>query len=61
MAPKKPDRNEQTRSYRGGSAVTNLTSICEDVGLTPGLTQGLRIWPYYELWCSPEAGNFHML
>ena len=34
-----------------GSVVTNLTSIHEDFGLIPGLTQGLRIRHCRELWC----------
>ena len=33
-----------------GSAVTNLTSIYEDMGLIPGPLHGLRIRRGYELW-----------
>ena len=31
--------------------LTNPTSIHEDVGSNPGLTSGLRIRCYCELWC----------
>ena len=39
-------------SSRCGSVVVNLTSIHENAGLIPGLTQlsGLRIWHCHELW-----------
>jgi len=37
------------RSSCHGSAITSLTSICEDAGLIPGLTRGLRIWCCCEL------------
>ena len=35
--------------------VTNLTSTRENVGLFPGLAQGLSIWCGRELWCRPQT------
>ena len=35
--------------------VKNLTSIHEDAGLTPGLTQWLRILHYHELQCRSQV------
>ena len=31
--------------------ITNLTSVCENVGWIPGPTRGLRFWYCCELWC----------
>ena len=48
--PKHPSADEWIKkmwyrsSRRGGSEVTNPTSIHEDVGSIPGLIHGLRIW-----------------
>ena len=35
--------------------VMNPTSICEDSGLIPGLTHGLRIQHCCELWCRSQT------
>ena len=40
----------QRRSSRGGSAVLNPTSIVEDVGLIPGLSQWVKVQHRCELW-----------
>ena len=34
-----------------GILIMNPTSICEDVGLIPGLASGLKTWCCCELWC----------
>ena len=42
------------RSSCCGSAVTNQTSNCEDMGSIPSLISGLRIWHCHELWCRSQ-------
>ena len=44
-----------SRNSHCGSVETNLTSIHEDTGLIPGLTQWLRIWCFRELWCRSQT------
>ena len=34
--------------------LTNLTITHENMGLIPGLAQGLRIWHCCELWCRSQ-------
>ena len=36
-------KNEKCRNFRCGSAITNLTSLYEDVGSIPGLTLGIAV------------------
>ena len=48
-------QNKTTRSSCCGTAETNLTSILEDVGLIPGLSQWVGDLALLELWCRPAA------
>ena len=48
-------QNKTIRSSCCGTAETNLTSILEDVGLIPGLTQWVGDLALLELWCRPAA------
>ena len=56
------------RSSHCGSVVTNPTSVHEDSGSIPGLTQWVKNLALPWLWCGPAAvaliqpqpGNFHM-
>ena len=50
-----PLRLRETRSSRHGSAIKNLTSIHEDMGLIPGLAQWVRVRHCCELWCSSQT------
>ena len=43
--------NLASRSSHHGSVETNLTSICEDAGSIPGLSQ----WCCCELWCRSQT------
>ena len=52
--PRKVD-TKLTRSSHHDSVETNLTSIHEDTGLIPGLTQWVRIQHCHELWCRSQT------
>jgi len=48
-------KNKDTRSSHHSSAERNLTSIHENAGLIPGLTQGVKDLVLLWLWCSPAT------
>ena len=52
------ERNSHQWSSRHGSGETNLTSIHEDTGSSPSLTQWAkqRIWHCHELWYRSQKG-----
>ena len=53
--PSTPSKRQSSRSSHCGSDVTNLTSIHEDAGSIPGLTQCLKTHCCHELWCSSQT------
>ena len=44
-------KEDLTGSSRRGEVETNLTRICEDAGLIPGLAQWIKDQHCPELWC----------
>ena len=47
-------KNSQLGSSRCGTAEMNLTSILEDMGSIPGLTQRVKDLHCHELWCKSQ-------
>ena len=45
---------DHLRSSCGGAAEMNLTSIHENAGLIPDLSQWVGIWRCLELWCRSQ-------